>query len=142
MADDAVGRQVLVRLGNGCALFVSFRFVVDIRITQKRRQAERAQVGRRITRGVLVELVDQVMEVILDGHDWLSARHAAPTAAPTQRALADKAGITQATLVALELGRATPRIQTMDKIARALEIDPMEIAEFNRAIEGPLDAAS
>ena len=60
----------------------------------------------------------------------------------TQRALADKAGVTQATLVALELGRATPRIQTMEKIARALEIDPMEIAEFNRAIEGPLEAAS
>ena len=60
----------------------------------------------------------------------------------TQRALADKAGVTQATLVALELGRATPRIQTMEKIASALEVDPMEIAEFNRAIERPLEAAS
>ena len=54
----------------------------------------------------------------------------------TQRALAEKAGITQATLVSLELGKATPRIQTMQKIAIALEVDPLEIVEFNRAIEG------
>ena len=58
----------------------------------------------------------------------------------TQRALAQKAGITQATLVSLELGKATPRIQTMQKIATALGVDPMEIAEFNRAIEGPVEA--
>lgn len=54
----------------------------------------------------------------------------------TQRALAEKAGITHATLVSLELGKATPRIQTMQKIATALQVDPLEIAEFNRAIEG------
>lgn len=60
----------------------------------------------------------------------------------TQRALADKAGVTQATLVALERGRATPRIQTMEKIAAALDVDPMEISEFNRAIEGQLEAAA
>jgi transcriptional regulator with XRE-family HTH domain len=60
----------------------------------------------------------------------------------TQRALAEKAGVTQATLVALENGRATPRIQTMEKIATALEVDPLDIAEFNRAIEGPLETAS
>ena len=54
----------------------------------------------------------------------------------TQRALAEKAGVTQATRVALENGRATPRIQTMEKIATALGVHPMEIAEFNRAIEG------
>jgi len=53
----------------------------------------------------------------------------------TQRALADMAGVTQATIVALELGKATPRIQTMRKIATALDVEPMEIAEFNRAIE-------
>ena len=53
----------------------------------------------------------------------------------TQRALADKAGVTQATIVALELGKATPRILTMRKIATALDVDPMDIAEFNRAIE-------
>ena len=60
----------------------------------------------------------------------------------TQRALANKAGITQAALVAIELGRATPRIQTMEKIATALEVDPMEIAEFNRAIEGQWEATT
>jgi len=60
----------------------------------------------------------------------------------TQRALAEKAGITQATLVALERGRATPRIQTMAKVAAALGVDPMEIAEFNRAIEGQREGAA
>ena len=55
----------------------------------------------------------------------------------TQRALAQKAGVTQATLVSLELGKATPRIQTMYKIASALQVDPLDITEFNRAIEGP-----
>jgi hypothetical protein len=34
-----------------------------------------------------------------------------------------------------ERGRATPRIHTMEKIATALEVDPLEIAEFNHAIE-------
>ena len=60
----------------------------------------------------------------------------------TQRALAKKAGVTQATLVALERGRATPRIQTMAKIAAALGVDPMEIAEFNRAIGGQREGAA
>lgn len=60
----------------------------------------------------------------------------------TQRALAEKAGITHAALVALELGRATPRIQTMNKIATALDVAPMDIAEFKRAIERPVEAAS
>jgi len=42
--------------------------------------------------------------------------------------------------VAIELGRATARIQTMEKIAPVLEVDPMEIAEFNR--EGLREAAA
>lgn len=54
----------------------------------------------------------------------------------TQRALAQKAGTTQATIVALELGRATPRIQTMQKIAAALNVEPVDVEEFERAIEG------
>jgi len=30
----------------------------------------------------------------------------------------------------------------MEKIARALEVDPAEVAEFNRAIEGRLEATA
>jgi hypothetical protein len=34
-----------MRLGNRCTLFIGFRFIVDWRVPQEGRQAERAQVG-------------------------------------------------------------------------------------------------
>jgi DNA-binding XRE family transcriptional regulator len=53
----------------------------------------------------------------------------------SQRDLAREAGVTQKTIVDLELGRIEPRLQTMRKIAAALGVGPREIDEFRRAIE-------
>ena len=69
LADHAAGSQVLARLGDSCALLVGFGLGVDRCVPQERRQAERAQVGQRLARGVLVELVDQVVEIIFDGYE-------------------------------------------------------------------------
>ncbi len=53
----------------------------------------------------------------------------------TQRQLAERAGITHATVVALEKGRGRPQATTMRKVAAALDVEPSDVAEFRRAIE-------
>ena len=53
----------------------------------------------------------------------------------TQRELARAACVTQKTIVDLELGRVEPHQSTMRKIAAALRIEPLEIDEFQKAIE-------
>ena len=53
----------------------------------------------------------------------------------SQRDLAQEAGITQKTLVDLELGRAEPALKTMRKLATALGVEPLEVDEFRQAIE-------
>ena len=53
----------------------------------------------------------------------------------TQRELARAARVTQKTIVDLELGRVEPHQSTMRKIAAALGIEPLEIDEFQKAIE-------
>jgi DNA-binding XRE family transcriptional regulator len=58
----------------------------------------------------------------------------------TQRELARHAGVTQKTVVDLELGRAEPRLTTMRKLAAVLGTEPLEIDEFARAIEAKVAA--
>ena len=53
----------------------------------------------------------------------------------SQRALAQKAGVSPATLVAIERGTVRPAYRTMAKVAAALGIDPLEVDEFRRAID-------
>jgi transcriptional regulator with XRE-family HTH domain len=53
----------------------------------------------------------------------------------SQRDLAREAGVTQKTIVDLELGRIEPRLLTMRKLAAALGVEPLEIDEFRQAIE-------
>jgi DNA-binding XRE family transcriptional regulator len=53
----------------------------------------------------------------------------------SQRDLAREAGLTQKTIVDLELGRVEPHLQTMRKLAAALGAEPLEIDEFQKAIE-------
>ena len=45
----------------------------------------------------------------------------------TQRKLAQRAGLTHATIVRLEQGSQTPTFQTIRKLAAALEIEPREL---------------
>jgi transcriptional regulator with XRE-family HTH domain len=54
----------------------------------------------------------------------------------SQRDLAGKAGVTAKTVVDLELGRQEPRLRTIRAIAEALGVEPAEVDEFRRAIEG------
>jgi DNA-binding XRE family transcriptional regulator len=53
----------------------------------------------------------------------------------SQRDLAQEAGVTQKTIVDLELGRVEPHLKTMRKLAAALGVEPLEIDEFQKAIE-------
>ena len=57
----------------------------------------------------------------------------------TVRGLAKLAGISPVTLQDIEAGRRTPQPGTMRKLATALELDPGEVAEFRRAIEGAIE---
>ena len=53
----------------------------------------------------------------------------------SQRDLAQEAGVAQKTIVDLELGRVEPHLQTMRKLAAALGVEPLEVKEFQKAIE-------
>ncbi len=58
------------------------------------------------------------------------------------RALAEKAGTSNKTIVQIENGKQLPTFRTMKRLSAALEVDPLEIAEFAAAIgERGKDAA-
>jgi transcriptional regulator with XRE-family HTH domain len=45
----------------------------------------------------------------------------------TQEELAERAGVSPATIVRVERNQAEPHISTMRKLARALDVDPTEL---------------
>lgn len=45
----------------------------------------------------------------------------------SQRALADRAGVVKSTIYEAEAGRHVPRIQTLEKIADALDVDLVDL---------------
>jgi len=47
----------------------------------------------------------------------------------TQAALADRAGVTTATVARIERDEIEPRMTTLRKLAQALEVDPAELVE-------------
>ena len=47
----------------------------------------------------------------------------------TQAQLAEKAGITQATVVRIERNQQEPHMSTLRKLAEALNVDPAELVE-------------
>ena len=53
----------------------------------------------------------------------------------SMRELADAAGAASSTIALTEAGRTTPRPASMRRIARALGVHPLAIAEFRRALE-------
>ncbi len=53
----------------------------------------------------------------------------------SQRDLAAQAGVALKTIVDAELGRVSPRLATMRRIAEALGVEPVEIEEFRVSIE-------
>lgn len=48
----------------------------------------------------------------------------------TQRDLADAASCGQQTIVSIERGRRATRFETMQRISRALGVEPTDVAEF------------
>ena len=54
----------------------------------------------------------------------------------TIRALAERADVSAGTVVAIEKGHKTPRFGTMQKIAHALGVDPLDVLEFAEIVEG------
>jgi transcriptional regulator with XRE-family HTH domain len=61
----------------------------------------------------------------------------------TQAELAKAAGVGVSTIYLIENGkRHSLRPRVMRAIARTLEVDPFEIDEFRRVIEGQLEAAA
>lgn len=48
----------------------------------------------------------------------------------TLRALASEAGCSAKTLQAIENGRRKPHFETVEKVSRALAVQPCEVAEF------------
>jgi transcriptional regulator with XRE-family HTH domain len=53
----------------------------------------------------------------------------------SQRDLAERAGVTQKTVLELELERQEPRLRTIRRIAAALGVEPVEVDEFRQALE-------
>jgi DNA-binding XRE family transcriptional regulator len=58
----------------------------------------------------------------------------------SQRDLSAEAAVARKTIVDLELGRVEPRLQTMRKLAAALGVEPLEVDEFQQAIEAKVAA--
>lgn len=50
----------------------------------------------------------------------------------SQRELAEKAGVTQATIAGIETGRTRPYPETLRKLATALDVPPSALAEHLR----------
>jgi DNA-binding XRE family transcriptional regulator len=53
----------------------------------------------------------------------------------TTRELAARAGVSHATVHLAETGKSIPRLTVVRKLAQALEVDPLEVAELRHAIE-------
>lgn len=53
----------------------------------------------------------------------------------SQQALAERAGVTKATITSLEAGRHVATLQTMRRISSVLGVEPSAVIEFRRALE-------
>ncbi len=51
------------------------------------------------------------------------------------RELARASGVTHVTIIQIEHGRQIPRLSTIRKLSRTLDIDAKEVTEFAKAIE-------
>ena len=52
----------------------------------------------------------------------------------TVRSLAERAGVAPTTVHLIETGRRRPQFLTIERLSRALEIDPAEITEFRKVL--------
>lgn len=54
----------------------------------------------------------------------------------SQAELARRSGVAVRTIVNIETGQRLPRLQTMRRIAEALEVDWTDVDEFRQVVEG------
>ena len=53
----------------------------------------------------------------------------------TVRGLAERAGVAFSTVHLIETGKSVPRFEVIEKLSRALGVEPAEVDEFAAAIE-------
>ena len=54
----------------------------------------------------------------------------------SQRGLAERSGVSESTIYAIEGGKSTrPRLEVMRKLCDALEVEPTDVDEFRRVLE-------
>jgi transcriptional regulator with XRE-family HTH domain len=58
----------------------------------------------------------------------------------SMRELASQAGVTPRTIYLIEAGRTTPRLSMIRRLSVALEVDPLAVTEFRRAIRVRADS--
>ena len=56
----------------------------------------------------------------------------------TQKDLSERSGVAAVTIAAIERGIQLPSLRTSRKLAEALEVEPTDIDEVNKAIEREL----
>ena len=57
----------------------------------------------------------------------------------TQKDLSERSGVAAVTIAAIERGIQLPSLRTSRKLAEALEVEPTDIDEVNKAIERELE---
>jgi len=60
----------------------------------------------------------------------------------TMRDLAERSGVSMATIQGAEAGKTTPSLRVIRALATALDVDPREVAELAAAIEARQNGAS
>jgi transcriptional regulator with XRE-family HTH domain len=49
--------------------------------------------------------------------------------------LAARSGVSKTTIINIEHGRATPRIETIRRLSLALDVEPRQVTEFAKVLE-------
>ncbi len=58
----------------------------------------------------------------------------------SQRALAERSGVSESTIYAIEGGKSThPRLEVMRKLCDTLGVEPTDVDEFRRVLESERD---
>lgn len=50
------------------------------------------------------------------------------------KALAARAGVSNRTIIDIEHGRVVPKLRTIRRLSEALDVEPMEVEEFAKAL--------
>ena len=85
--------------------------------------------GRRQPRKVFRIPIDSVVAKYYTTYMGIRLRALREKKGMSLRALADKAGVTFASINRIELGKANPRFETLEKLAKALGVSTRDLIE-------------